>query len=252
MKRAWYLGHAQGDVADRVILVGDPDRIDRIAAQMDAPRFLPVSRGLRTVTGRFEGTDVTAVSFGMGAPIATVVMHELADLGASSFIRIGTAMYFPPARAGALVLSDTVRSHEGTSLSYVDDPNAQRACARLNEAVRAVADETDQELITGKFVTFDAFYRDMFPLEPERQALIAEQFGRLEGLGVIAADMETSALVNAAHALGISFTSLCVGTVDGRTRHKLDTDTMAARETALFACALAAITRHNATTREPA
>ncbi|WP_306120335.1 MULTISPECIES: uridine phosphorylase [unclassified Roseitalea] len=252
MKTAWYLGHTANDIADRVILVGDPDRIDRIAAQMDAPRFLPVRRGLRTVTGRHGGTPVTAVSFGMGAPIATVVLHELAALGASSFIRIGTAMYFPPAEAGVFTLSKTVFSHEGTSISYVDDPNAQRACASLNAAARTVIADAGEKLVEGKFASFDAFYRDMFPLEPEREAPIAAQLGRLEVQGVIAADMETSALVNAAHALGVSFTSLCVGTVDGRTRQKLDTDTMAERETALFACALAALTRHSAKTREPA
>ena len=31
MKTAWYLGHSENQISDRAILVGDPDRIDRIA-----------------------------------------------------------------------------------------------------------------------------------------------------------------------------------------------------------------------------
>ena len=49
MKTAWYLGHSENQISDRAILVGDPDRIDRIAELLAEPEFLPPKRGLRTV-----------------------------------------------------------------------------------------------------------------------------------------------------------------------------------------------------------
>ncbi|MBO6639142.1 MAG: uridine phosphorylase [Roseitalea sp.] len=243
MKRAWYLGHRADEVAPCAVLVGDPDRIDRIAALMDAPRMLPVKRGLRTVTGGFDGVPVTAVSFGMGAPIATVVMHELADLGTRAFMRIGTAMYFAPAMAGDFLLCEGIASFEGTSASYVSAPDAQTADPALNAVVAARASQAELPLRRGLFATFDAFYRDMFPLEPETGTRVAGRLGEAERRGAIAADMETSALVNAAHALGAGFTSLCIGTVDAHSRDKLDPETTTGREGELFALALGALTR---------
>ena len=54
-KRAWYLGHSPNDVGECAILVGDPDRVDRIAKLLADPVFLPVKRGLKTVTGPLWG-----------------------------------------------------------------------------------------------------------------------------------------------------------------------------------------------------
>ncbi len=246
MKQAWYLGHRADEVADCAVLVGDPDRIDRIAALMDEPRFLPVKRGLRTVTGRYGGAPVTAVSFGMGAPIATVVMHELADLGTRSFVRIGTAMFFEPARPGGFLLCDTIASYEGTSPAYVDAPDRQAADVGLNASVLATARDTGLPIAMGMFATFDAFYRDMFPLDAHTATRVTDRLSVAAQRGAIAADMETSALVNAAHALGVAFTSLCIGTVDANSREKLDARTTAEREQQLFALALGALTQSTA------
>ena len=248
MKQAWYLGHRADEVAECAILIGDPDRIERIAALMDEPRFLPVKRGLRTVTGLYQGTPVTAVSFGMGAPIATVVMHELADLGTRAFMRIGTAMFFPPAGAGAFLLCDRIASFEGTSRSYVDQPDAQSADASLNAVIHTMARERGLPVSQGLFATFDAFYRDMFPLESRNSQRVADQLSAAEQRGAIAADMETSALVNAGHALDVAFTSLCIATVDAHSRQKLDPATTAAREADLFSLALGALTTWTAKT----
>ena len=44
------------------------------------------------MTGSFAGVPVTVSAFGMGAPIALVVLEELAALGARAVLRAGTAM----------------------------------------------------------------------------------------------------------------------------------------------------------------
>lgn len=243
MKKAWYLGHDEGDVGASALLVGDPDRIDRIARKFQTPNFLPVKRGLRTVTGSFNGSKVTAVSFGMGAPIATIVLEELADLGVKTFMRIGTAMYYPPAKAGDFILSREILSFEGTSRSYVENVNAQTADEVLNAHAERIMAGRGISPRAGLFATFDAFYREMFPLAPDAVALVEGRSAELVQSGVIAADMETSALVNAAYRIGVRFTSLCVATVDGLTREKLDGHRMKEREQAMFEVALDAITQ---------
>jgi uridine phosphorylase len=241
MKQAWYLGHRQDMVGERALLVGDPDRIERIADHLQSPSFLPVKRGLRTVTGRYDGKMVTAVSFGMGAPIATIVLEELADLGVERFMRIGTAMYFPPAQAGDFVLSREVLSFEGTSISYVADVNGQVADDNLNRIVSREVSKLGVNLRVGTFATFDAFYREMFPIDDRAAGRVVARSSELAKAGVIAADMETSALVNASYFLGVQFTSLCVATVDAATHEKLDGAVLADRERNMFEVALASI-----------
>jgi uridine phosphorylase len=242
MKTAWYLGYSSDDIGGSALLVGDPDRIDRIAGLVENPRFLPVRRGLRTVTGQYGGSTVTAAAFGMGAPIATIVLHELANLGVKRFIRVGTALYLPPAQNGDLVLSEGILSLEGTSQSYVDDVNAYTGDHTLNAHVQQIAAATGDSVRRGRFATFDAFYRDMFPLEEGSVPRVGATLGMLKEKGVLAADMETSALVNAAHYLGVRFTTLCVATVNGDTREKLDPEELVPREKRMFEIALGAIT----------
>ena len=194
MKRAWYLGHTPEDVGEVALLVGDPDRIDRIAALLTDPMLLPVKRGLRAVSGIYQGTRVSAAAFGMGAPIATIVVHELADLGVMRFALVGTAMYFRPATAGQFVLAQGVASFDGTSQSYGETPDAACADDALNATAQAVMDEAGDLHTAGTFATFDEFYRDMFPLDEATRVRVDHTIERLAARGIIAADMETAAL----------------------------------------------------------
>ena len=60
-------------------------------------------------------------------------------------------------------------------------------------------------------------------------------------LGLIATDMETATLLTAGRMLGARIASLCLGTVDGMTQTKLDTDTLVKREAEMFETALDAL-----------
>ncbi|MCP4319367.1 MAG: nucleoside phosphorylase [Hyphomicrobiales bacterium] len=238
MKRAWYLGHSSDDVDDRAILIGDPDRVDRIAELLEAPQFLPVSRGLKTVTGGYAGRTVTVAAFGMGAPIATIVLHELADLGITRFLRIGTAMYFPPARGGDFVISKSALGFDGTSTSYLTSDAPYPADADLIGALHDAAIEAGQTVLDGLFATFDAFYRDMFGIDEDGRQRAAENRKLLEGKGVLAVDMETSGLLAAARALNVACATLCLGTVDALTQEKLPPLDLMRGERLLFEIAL--------------
>ena len=243
MKTAWYLGHPADAVGDRALLIGDPDRVDRISGLLDDVTVLPVKRGLKTITGFYNGRKTTVCAFGMGAPIASIVMHELADLGVSYFLRIGTAMYFPPTEAGSFLLSDRAMSFEGTSRSYADDPFAYRADPQLTEACRRAVEAAGEPARIGLFASYDAFYRDMFGIDDAGRKRSVANREKLRALGVIAVDMETSALITVAGALGVAFTSLCLGTVDAVTLNKLPGERLAVGERKLFEAALQGISQ---------
>lgn len=237
-KAAWYIGCSADAVGDAAILVGDPARIVRLAAHLERPLFPEERRGLRTVTGWRAGRRITATAFGMGAPIATVVLHELHDLGVRSFLRIGTAMVAHPAALGDFVLADGALRGEGTSATYAPAGYPALADHDLTAALRARLSRQERRWHAGVFATYDGFYTQMFALDEAHRQRIETLRAEMARHRILAVDMETSALLVAGRVLGARVGSLCLGTVEAMTQRKLDAAITAAAEAALFEVAL--------------
>src|SRR5664279_2239958 len=79
-------------LAERVLLPGDPGRALRLAqALLTEPKMFNHNRGLWGYTGEaFDGHALTIQSTGMGGPSAAIVITELAELGATTLLRVGT------------------------------------------------------------------------------------------------------------------------------------------------------------------
>ncbi|BDI23990.1 nucleoside phosphorylase [Herbiconiux sp. L3-i23] len=219
-KNAWYLRCSADEVGASAVLVGDRGRVHLAAELMEGSVLLNEDRGLTTATGYYEGERITVSAFGMGAPIAAVVMHELADLGVKRFVRLGTVMTVGETQLGELVVAHGAIRGESTSASYlpVEYPAVPdfALTAQLEAAVRAAGQPTR----SGIYATYDGFYTEMFDtgVGVER---VADRYARLAKVGVVAADMETSALFVAARALGVAAGSLCLASVAGTTNEKM-------------------------------
>lgn len=72
-------------LADKVILVGDPGRVDLVAAHFDTKECEIQSREFRTVTGTYAGKRITVVSTGIGCDNIDIVMNELDALANIDF-----------------------------------------------------------------------------------------------------------------------------------------------------------------------
>jgi uridine phosphorylase len=238
---AWYIGADKSEVGDVAILVGDPARIGRIATHMSDVHSVRENRGLSTITGTRAGRRVTVSAFGMGAPIATIVLHELFALGIRTFLRIGSEMAVPPARLGDFVLADGALRAEGTSVTYAPLGFPAIADFEMNTALRKRLASSQRPWRAGIFGTYDGFYTEMFGLSGERREMIGGLKRDIERMGLIGTDMETSALLVAARILGARASTLCVATVDAHTQAKIDDAEMANAESELFEVALDAI-----------
>lgn len=240
-RRAWYIGCTEEEIGEAAILVGDRARIDRLADHLDHPTILEENRGLRTLTGFRAGKRVTASAFGMGAPIAAIVLHELFDLGVRRFLRIGTAMVMPPAELGDFIVADGAFRGEGTSLTYAPLGYPAVADFDLGAALRSVLIRRGRRWRAGLFGTYDGFYTDMFALSPAEKEKIEATRAGVRRLGLIATDMETATLLTAGRILGARAASLCIGTVSGLTQAKIDPAELAVSERDLFEIALDAV-----------
>jgi uridine phosphorylase len=240
-RSAWYIGCRQDEVGEAAILVGDRARIDRIAEHLEAPHFVEENRGLRTVTGLRAGRRITVSAFGMGGPIAAIVLHELFDLGVRNFLRIGTAMVMRPAKLGDFVLADGAVRGEGASRTYAPVGYPAVADFDLGAALRAQLARRNVSWRAGLFGTYDGFYTEMFALSAGEAKMIDGLREEVRRLGLIAADMETATLLTAGRVLGARTASLCLGTVDGLTQEKIGAVELEEKERAMFEIALDAI-----------
>ncbi len=236
-RRAWYLNVTTDAVADRAILVGDPGRVDLFADALEGSRLLGRDRALRTVTGTHRGMPITVCSFGMGAPVVAVVLEELAWLGVRMVLRAGTVMSLGEIPIGTLVLADDALSVESTSALYGANERVHPDAGLLDHA-RTVLEGRGDSYRIGRVASVDGFYTDLVALRPETAPGVEARAVSLRQRGVIATDMETSAVLAVGTALGMRAGSLCVCSVDGPTRRRMPREPRRAAEQQLVAASL--------------
>ncbi len=94
-----------GEIADNIIIVGDPGRVEMIGEMLDSVRVRKSNREFSTVTGSYRDTEITVISSGIGTDNIDIVVNELDALAnidlatgavaeeprSLSFVRLGTA-----------------------------------------------------------------------------------------------------------------------------------------------------------------
>jgi len=75
--RIYHLNLQQGDVAETIILVGDPGRAKWISTFFDEIRFEGNNREIFTYTGTYNGKELSVISTGMGTDNIEIVLTEL-------------------------------------------------------------------------------------------------------------------------------------------------------------------------------
>lgn len=164
------------ELADTVILVGDPDRSSMIASYFDRVEHSAANREFRCHTGTLNGVRLTVVSTGIGCDNIDIVMNELDALANVDFaarvvkpgpqrrslriVRLGTCgAVQPDISLGALVMSAVSGGIDGL-LNFYADSEAVRDL-RLEEAfVRQTG--WDERLARPYFVRNDAGLIELF------------------------------------------------------------------------------------------
>ncbi|AFV76813.1 purine-nucleoside phosphorylase [Thermus oshimai JL-2] len=176
----------EGDVAERVLLPGDPYRAEWIAKTfLEGAVQYATHRGLWGYTGRYKGVPVSVQATGMGAPSAAIVAEELITLGARVLLRVGTCGAADEALApGDLVIAQGAVPLDGATRQYLEGlPYAPLPDPLLFRALWAQAEAKGYPHHVGLIATEDAFY-----------ATTPEGARRWARYGVLAFEMEASVL----------------------------------------------------------
>ena len=202
-KLQYHLRVKPGDVGKYVLLPGDPDRVLRIAKQLDNAKEVVFHREYRTVTGTYKGIPVSATSTGIGCPSAAIAVEELANVGATHFIRVGsTGALKPEVKIGDVVINTASMRNDGTTPYYVKDGFPAVAdhflTAALIESAIELRGERDFGLHVGLSASDDAFYGET-----------AEHIQMLSDHKLVNVEMEAAAIFTIAHLRGLKAAMIC-------------------------------------------
>jgi uridine phosphorylase len=91
-ERQYHIGLGPGELAEYILLPGDPDRVERVAERFESVEFRKRNREFASATGMYRGLRVSTVSTGIGTDNVEIVVAEiLAITDHPTFIRIGSS-----------------------------------------------------------------------------------------------------------------------------------------------------------------
>ncbi|PJE78435.1 Uridine phosphorylase [invertebrate metagenome] len=199
MNKQPHLCVSSEQVPERAIVCGDPARVDRLAALLDNTAYLAENREFRLLTGFFSGKPVIICSTGIGAPSAIIALEELVKCGVTSLIRVGSSGALQPyIRLGELVIADAAVRNEGASNAYIESRYPASADASLSCKMEQYVLRKSAVVYRGVVRSHDSFYTDS-------EDKICDYWSQK---GVLAADMETSALLVVGRLRGIRVASV--------------------------------------------
>jgi len=151
-------------------------------------------------TLRVGGCPIGVAGPAFGAPAAVVLMERLVALGAGALVGLGSCGSLQPwLPVGSVVLPDSALVEEGTSLHYLAPHVKTIPHQELFRLLRESLIKEGLEPHAGRVWTTDAVFRET----REKVVLYQKE-------GVLAVDMESSALMSAAGFRGVAFASVMV------------------------------------------
>lgn len=227
----YHIGLNKGDVGEYVILPGDPKRCEKIAAYFDNAQLIADRREYTTYTGFLNGTKVSVTSTGIGGPSASIALEELVNIGAKTFIRVGTCGGIDTnVKGGDIVIATGAIRMEGTSKEYA--PIEFPAIANLdviNSLVNA-SKNLNYEYHTGVVQCKDSFYGQHSPDKMPVNYELLNKWEAWKKMGTLASEMESAALFIVGSFLKVKVGSVFL-TVANQEREKLNLENPVVHDT---------------------
>lgn len=234
-------------LADRVILVGDPGRVETIAAYFEERECEVSNREFHAITGTYQGKRITVQSTGIGCDNIDIVMNELDTLvnvdyntreekdehRSLTIVRIGTCGGLQPfTPTGCFIASVKSIGFDGLLNYYAgrnvvcDIPMEKEFCEHMKwDPIKgapyvAVADEelidqiAQDDMVRGYTIACGGFYG---PQGRQLRADIADlqqnekvESFEYEGMKICNFEMESSAVAGMASLLGHRAMTCCM------------------------------------------
>lgn len=249
-----------GQLSDKIILVGDPERVSSVASRFDTIECEVSNREFHSITGYFQGKRISVVSHGIGTDNIDIVLNELDALVNIDFtsrtvkeiftqltlVRIGTSgglQHFVP--VGTYVAAERSIGFDGVLYFYANNKNTrdvafeEELLSQLDWKISEIrpyvvaADKslieqiTSNDILKGVTIAANGFYgpqgRELrLPLaDPELNKKI--ELFNYNGAQITNFEMESSSLAGLSAMMGHRAMTVCC-IIAGRVDKKMNTD----------------------------
>jgi uridine phosphorylase len=196
-ERQYHIGLGPGDLAEYILLPGDPDRVARIATRFDSIEREHRHREFASVTGMYGGLRLSILSTGIGTDNVEIAVAEvLAITERPTFIRVGSCGALQPEIGlGDLVITTGAVRLESTTSFFVHDGYPAVASYEVVAALVEAATRLGHPAHVGVTATAPGFFGAQgrpIPQLPIRYPDLAEEMARQR---VINFEMEASAVL---------------------------------------------------------
>ena len=155
----YHIGLKSGDIASTILLPGDPARAKLISELWDSAEHKASKRSYVTYTGLFKKIPLSTTSTGIGGPATAIALEELASIGATTFIRVGSCgALTKEIRCGDLVISTGAIRYDGTSQQYVTPQYPALAHHQVILALIEAAENLGYRYHVGVTCSTDSFF----------------------------------------------------------------------------------------------
>ena len=242
----FHLNLLPGDIADKIIIVGDPGRVDMLSTLLKDIRVRKQNREFHTVTGSFENSEVTIISSGIGTDNIDILINELdalvnIDLATGiikeepvslTFVRLGTSGGLrDDIPAGSCIMTETAIGFDGllhfyegydwildtglsdTLVEYLEWPDTLSYPYAVN-ASKELMELFQNEFKKGITISAPGFYAPqgrrlrLETFDNEINSKLAEFFYR--GRTISNYEMESSAIYGLSSLLGHKALTICL------------------------------------------
>ena len=243
----YHLGLKPEQLADKVILVGDPNRVPKVAAFFESTECDVSAREFRTITGSYKGKRISVVGTGIGCDNIDIVMNELDALANIDFstreerdsfrqlqvVRIGTCgglQEFTP--TGSVICSmksigfdGLLNFYEGRNevcdlefekafMQHMDWSPLLAAPYTIDADAELAERIAGEEMVRGVTISCGGFFgpqgrRLRVPLAFPEQNSLVESFC-YDGWKITNFEMESSAVVGLSRLMGHKAVTVCL------------------------------------------
>ena len=233
----FHLGVTKSDLqgAEMAIIPGDPARVEKIANLMENPVFLASSREYTLYRATLEGKTIVVCSTGIGGPSTSIAVEELAQLGVTTFLRVGTTGAIQESiNVGDVIVTMGSVRLDGASLHFAPMEFPAVANFDVANAMREAALAEGATVHMGVTASSDTFY----PGQERYDTFTGRVVRRFQGsmkewqeMGVLNFEMESATLLTMCASSGLR--AGCVaGVIINRTQKEIpDHNTLKETET---------------------
>ena len=159
-----HIGAKPNEIAETVLISGDPLRAKYIAEKMLSDVFCYNEvRGMLGFTGIYQGKRVSVQGTGMGIPSTAIYLHELIqEYEVKKIIRVGTCGALQASlKIGQLILADSAYTDSSTQMIHFNSMDfAPKADKDLLKQARETALRHKISVMEGTVFSTDSFYND--------------------------------------------------------------------------------------------